>query len=72
MRDIDTLKKDFGMEAVIHSDDQMSKMRGGDLGWVKQGEKDKAYNDLIFFRAVKGKVYKVPCRAKMLFTLFKW
>ncbi len=64
MRDIDTLKKDFGMEAVMRSDDQMSKMRGGDLGWVKQGEKDKAYNDLIFFRAVKGKIYKVPVQSE--------
>jgi peptidyl-prolyl cis-trans isomerase D len=34
-------------------------MRGGDLGWIKQGEKEKAYNDQIFFHAQKGKVYKV-------------
>lgn len=61
---IDTLKKDFGMTAMMFSDDQLSKMKGGDLGWVKQGEKDKAYNDLIFFHAQKGKLYRVPVQSE--------
>lgn len=58
-KEIDTLKKDFGAVAAAVSDDPMSKLRGGDLGWVKQGEKDKSYNDLIFYRAQKGKTYRV-------------
>ena len=61
---IDTLKTDFGMVAATFSDDMVSKMRGGDIGWVKQGEKDKAYNDLIFFRAQKGKLYRIPSQTE--------
>jgi parvulin-like peptidyl-prolyl isomerase len=57
---IDSLHADFGQMAFNYSSDQASKMKGGDLGWVKRGEKEKAYNDLIFFHAQKGKVYKVP------------
>lgn len=60
VREIDTLKKDFGAIAAAVSDDMMSKMRGGDIGWVKQGQKDKMYNDIIFYRAQKGKLYRVP------------
>ena len=59
-KQIDSLKGDFRALAATFSDDQISKMKGGDMGWIKQGEKDKAYNDLIFYKAVKGKVYKVP------------
>lgn len=60
VRQVDTLKEDLGKFAVAFSDDQMGKMKGGDIGWVKQGEKEKYYNDMIFFRAQKGKVYKIP------------
>ena len=60
IREVDTLKQDFGKFAATYSDDQMGKMRGGDIGWVKQGEKEKGYNDLIFFRAQKGKIYRIP------------
>lgn len=63
-REIDTLKKDFGMVAASVSEDPMSRMRGGDIGWVKQGEKDKAYNDLIFYRAQKGKIYRVASQTE--------
>lgn len=58
--EIDSLKKDFSLFAFTYSDDQNAKMRGGDIGWVQQGQKEKAYNDLIFYRATKGRVYKVP------------
>ena len=57
---IDSLHGDFGQFAATFSADPMGKMRGGDLGWIKQGEKDKAINDLVFFHAQKGKLYKVP------------
>ncbi len=61
---IDSFKKDFGMMAFMNSDDTASKMRGGDLGWIKQNEKEKPYNDLIFYRAQKGKVYKLPMQSE--------
>jgi len=61
---IDTLKVDFGSVAANFSDDMVSKMRGGDIGWVKQGEKEKEYNDLIFYRAQKGKIYRVPSQTE--------
>ncbi|MBL0310462.1 MAG: SurA N-terminal domain-containing protein [Bacteroidetes bacterium] len=57
---IDSLKQDLGLFAVTYSDDALSKMRGGDIGWVKKGAKDKMYNDLIFYHATKGRAYKVP------------
>ena len=52
---IDSLKADFGLMAVQYSNDDASKMAGGNVGWVKQGEREKNLNDLIFFRAQKGK-----------------
>ena len=61
---VDTLKADFGMVAAMYSDDMESKMRGGDIGWVKQGEKDKMYNDLVFYRAQKGKFYRIPSQTE--------
>jgi peptidyl-prolyl cis-trans isomerase D len=69
VRMVDTLKQDFGMFAAMYSDDQMSKMRGGDIGWVKQGEKEKLYNDQIFFRAQKGKLYRIPVAQENAFHL---
>lgn len=57
---IDSFKQDFTLFALTYSDDANSKMKGGDIGWVKQNEKEKTYNDLIFFRAKKGKTYKIP------------
>ena len=60
IRQVDTLKQDFGKFAAAYSDDQMGKMKGGDIGWVKQGEKEKYYNDMIFFRAQKGKICRIP------------
>lgn len=63
-KEIDTLKKDFGMVAASVSEDPMSRMRGGDIGWVKQGEKDKSYNDLIFYRAQKSKIYRVASQTE--------
>jgi peptidyl-prolyl cis-trans isomerase D len=57
-KQIDSLKGDFGAFAAAFSDDEASKTRGGDMGWVKQGDKDKALNNLIFYRAQKGKLYK--------------
>ena len=61
---IDSLHGDFAQFAATFSADQNSKMKGGDLGWIKQGERDKAYNDLIFFHAQKGKTYKLPVQAE--------
>ncbi|HLP50556.1 MAG TPA: SurA N-terminal domain-containing protein [Chitinophagales bacterium] len=69
IRMVDTLKQDFGMFAAMYSDDQMGKMRGGDIGWVKQGEKEKYYNDMIFFRAQKGRIYRIPSQKENAFHL---
>jgi len=57
---IDSLHGDFKQFAMSFSADPAAKVNGGDLGWIKQGEKDKAYNDLIFYHAQKGKLYKLP------------
>lgn len=69
VRMVDTMKQDFGMFAAMYSDDQASKMRGGDIGWIKQGEKEKLYNDQIFFRAQKGKLYRIPVAQENAFHL---
>lgn len=55
---VDSLHGDFAAFAATYSDDPMSKMTRGDIGWVKQGAKDKMYNDILFYRAVKGKSYR--------------
>ncbi len=61
---IDSLHGDFAQFAMTFSVDQNSKMRGGDLGWIKQGDRDKAFNDLVFFHAQKGKTYRLPVQAE--------
>jgi len=61
---IDSLKGDFGVFAAAFSDDPVGKLKRGDIGWVKQGAKDKYYNDLIFYRAQKGRTYKVPSQTE--------
>lgn len=63
-KQIDSLKGNFAAFAAAYSDDEASKMKGGDLGWIKQGEKDKAINDLIFYRAQKGKLYRIPSQSE--------
>jgi len=55
---VDSLHADFGALAAQFSDDPMGKMKAGDIGWVKQGEKETYYNNVIFYRAVKGKTYR--------------
>lgn len=59
-KQIDSLGGDFAAFAATYSDDPISKMSGGDLGWIKPGQKEKQYNDLVFFRGQKGKTYRVP------------
>lgn len=54
---IDSLKADFGLMALQYSNDDASKMAGGNIGWVKQGEREKELNNLLFYRAQKGKTY---------------
>lgn len=61
---IDSLHGNFADFAATFSADPSGKAKGGDLGWVKQNEKDKAYNDLIFFHAQKGKLYKLPVQTE--------
>ncbi len=63
-KQIDSLKGDFGAFAAAYSDDPTSKANGGNVGWIKQGEKEKAYNDLLFYRAQKGKTYRIPLQAE--------
>jgi hypothetical protein len=53
---IDTFKADFGLMAMIHSDDAAAKMQGGNVGWVKQGQRSKFYNDLTFLPRSKRQV----------------
>lgn len=55
---IDSLGADFGLMAAQFSEDPASKVAGGNIGWVKKGQKGKMYNDILFYRAVKGKTYR--------------
>ncbi len=55
---LDSLKGNFPLLAATFSDDQNSKVKGGDIGWVKQGQKDPNYNNGLFYKAQKGKVYQ--------------
>ncbi len=55
---IDSLHQDFGLLASQFSDDPLGKTIQGNIGWVKKDTKGKDYNDVIFYRAVKGKTYR--------------
>lgn len=68
---IDSLKADFSLMAIQYSDDPASKMAGGNIGWVKLNEKEPQYNNLIFYRAARGKTYKVPTNADNAFHIIQ-
>src|SRR5690606_4246130 len=53
--EIDSFKKPFSA-FVGFSDDQVTKVNGGDKGWIRFGEYDRPYNDAIFFFGSKGAV----------------
>lgn len=63
---LDSLKGNFGQLAFNFSDNAESKAKGGDIGWVKRNEKPVQYNDLIFFKAQKGKVYKTATQTELI------
>jgi peptidyl-prolyl cis-trans isomerase D len=56
--EIDSFKKDFGMMAAMFSEDQESRMKGGDRGWIKFGQSEQVYNAAVFYFASKGEVIK--------------
>jgi peptidyl-prolyl cis-trans isomerase D len=56
--EIDSFKKDFGMMAAMFSEDQESRMKGGDRGWIKFGQSQQVYNAAVFYFASKGEVIK--------------
>ena len=49
---------DFAELAREHSEDQGSAINGGDIGWFKQGQMVKPFNDAVFFGEV-GDIVKV-------------
>jgi len=61
---IDSIKKviekgeNFSVLAFKYSEDKGSKMKGGDLGWFKEGQMVRPFNDTCFFGKV-GKLYVV-------------
>ncbi len=68
---IDSLHADFGLMAAQYSDDQASKIKGGDAGWIKAGQKEKDLNDLIFYHAQKGKTYMHGSQQDNAFYIFQ-
>lgn len=70
-RAIDSLNADFGLMALQYSNDDASKMAGGNIGWVKQGEREKDFSDLIFYRAQKGKTYVFGSAQDNAFYIFQ-
>ena len=50
---------DFATLAKKYSNDTQSGQNGGDLGWVKQGQTVKAFNDFLFFGGKTGEVRMV-------------
>jgi len=51
--------------AKKYSDDKGSGQKGGDLGWVHQGQTVKAFNDFLFFKGHQGEI-------QLLKTEFGW
>jgi len=64
--ELDSLKGNFPLLAATFSDDQTAKVKGGDIGWVKQGQKDVQYNNGLFFKAQKGKVYQAFTQTELI------
>ena len=62
---IDSLKgaiekgENFSVLAFKYSEDKGSKMKGGELGWFKEGQMVRPFNDTCFMGKV-GKLYVVP------------
>ena len=63
---LDSLKGNFQAFAFTFSEDQNSKMKAGDIGWVKREVKPKQYNDVLFYQAKKGKVYKTATQNELI------
>ncbi|MCS6818903.1 MAG: peptidylprolyl isomerase, partial [Chitinophagales bacterium] len=67
---LDSLKGNFASFAATFSDDANSKFKGGDIGWVKRNDKPEQYNNLLFYKAQKGKVYKTNTQNELIiFTI---
>jgi len=63
---LDSLKGNFQAFAFTFSEDQNSKIKAGDIGWVKRETKPKQYNDVLFYQAQKGKVYKTATQNELI------
>ncbi|MFN8310046.1 MAG: SurA N-terminal domain-containing protein [Chitinophagales bacterium] len=59
-RAIDSFNADFGAIALAYSDDNNSKVNGGNIGWVNQKDptKDEFYKSIVFHNGVVGKTYR--------------
>jgi peptidyl-prolyl cis-trans isomerase D len=68
---IDSLKGDFSAFAATFSADEASKVKGGDAGWIKQNQRSKEFNNLVFYRAVKGKTYRLPSQEENAWYIFQ-
>jgi peptidyl-prolyl cis-trans isomerase D len=63
---LDSLKGNFAQMAFNFSDDPDSRLKGGDIGWVKRNQKPTSYNNLLFYKAQKGKVYKTATQTELI------
>jgi len=68
---IDSLKGDFSSFAATFSADEASKFKGGDAGWIKQNERSREFNNLVFYRAAKGKTYRLPSQEDNAWYIFQ-
>lgn len=71
VKQIDSLHGDFAAFAATFSDDAISKVKGGDIGWVKQGEKEPEYNNILFYRGKKGQTYRAASQQQNAIHLFQ-
>jgi len=71
VKQIDSLGGNFAAFAAAFSDDAISKVKGGDIGWVKQGEKEPEYNNILFYRGKKGKTYRTISQQQNAIHMFQ-
>lgn len=60
LKEITEKGADFAMMVAQHSNDEETKQKGGDMGWIKPGEKFRTIDLALFYKHAQGDIFMVP------------